>query len=48
MKHVRNHVGDAYAVEIVNLATGEDRRDYFVLLCGGKNDHIRRRLFKGF
>ena len=41
MKHVRNHVGDAYAVEIVNLATGEDRRDYFVLLCGGKNEALQ-------
>ena len=46
---VRAHVGNADAVEVENLATRENGRQYLVFLGGCENeDGVSRRLLEGF
>ena len=45
---VEDHVWNRDPVEVVGLTTGQDRRENFVLLCGGENEYrMCRRLLKG-
>ena len=44
-----DRVFDADAVEVINLATAQDSRQYFMLFCCGKDeDGMLRRLFQCF